>query len=220
MLIAESLGVQDTILFELIDQSSVYDVTDCIKLLIGVIKSIKFHNNTVNEIKMHFEQISFDETTPIKMLDQTWFSFDEPKIKIYPLPQTINTSVSFLKQISLADAMSSLNDVNIPPLNLESMITSLDLLESIYDEISLEAADFKKCIRNLQDLQLASLRRNGSLSKLLSLADLFFKSFFERQLKSEAHSLVSMLVFIISVFIISVSALFIFWIRSIKAIRG
>uniref|UniRef100_A0A8R1IID4 Uncharacterized protein n=1 Tax=Caenorhabditis japonica TaxID=281687 RepID=A0A8R1IID4_CAEJA len=188
MLIAESLGVQDTILFELIDQSSVYDVTDCIKLLIGVIKSIKFHNNTVNEIKMHFEQISFDETTPIK--------------------------------ISLADAMSSLNDVNIPPLNLESMITSLDLLESIYDEISLEAADFKKCIRNLQDLQLASLRRNGSLSKLLSLADLFFKSFFERQLKSEAHSLVSMLVFIISVFIISVSALFIFWIRSIKAIRG
>uniref|UniRef100_A0A8R1J187 Uncharacterized protein n=1 Tax=Caenorhabditis japonica TaxID=281687 RepID=A0A8R1J187_CAEJA len=116
--------------------------------------------------------------------------------------------------------MPSWNGVNTPPLNFESMITSLDLLESTHDEISLEAADFKKCIEILRDPQFSNLRKNNSLSKLLSVADLFFESFFLRQIKSKTNSQVSTLIFIFSAIIISVSALFIFWIRTIKAMRS
>uniref|UniRef100_A0A8R1EJ10 Uncharacterized protein n=1 Tax=Caenorhabditis japonica TaxID=281687 RepID=A0A8R1EJ10_CAEJA len=88
---------------------------------------------------------------------------------------------------SLADALPEFDDINIPSLNFDSMIKSLGVLESTYDEKSLEVAAFKKSVGQLQDLQFAFSRKKRLLSKLLTSADFFFKSFFERQLKSETN---------------------------------
>uniref|UniRef100_A0A8R1E6X6 DNA2/NAM7 helicase-like C-terminal domain-containing protein n=1 Tax=Caenorhabditis japonica TaxID=281687 RepID=A0A8R1E6X6_CAEJA len=99
MVIAESLGVQDTIWFESINQSSVRDITDFLKSLSGVVMSFEFHNNTVNEIKLDLKKLILNETTPIKLLGQTLFSFDTSKVSIYNVPQIIERSISSLKQL-------------------------------------------------------------------------------------------------------------------------
>uniref|UniRef100_A0A8R1EW77 Uncharacterized protein n=1 Tax=Caenorhabditis japonica TaxID=281687 RepID=A0A8R1EW77_CAEJA len=138
--------------------------------------------------------------------------------EIHAIPSKIPIREPNLR--SLADAMSTFDSVNIPPLNFDLMIKSLNLLESIYDERSLEVASFKKSVLELQDLQFADLRRKHSLSKLLTLADLFFKSLFLEQKKSETNGLVAVWIIIFAVIIISVFALFVFWVWSIKAKKG
>uniref|UniRef100_A0A8R1ELV9 WSN domain-containing protein n=1 Tax=Caenorhabditis japonica TaxID=281687 RepID=A0A8R1ELV9_CAEJA len=93
----------------------------------------------------------------------------------------------FANVLTNLHALSEFDDINIPSLNFDSMITSLGVLESTYDEKSLEVAAFKKSVGQLQDLQFAKLRKKRLLSKLLTSADFFFKSFFEKKLKSETN---------------------------------
>uniref|UniRef100_A0A8R1EF76 Uncharacterized protein n=1 Tax=Caenorhabditis japonica TaxID=281687 RepID=A0A8R1EF76_CAEJA len=105
--------------------------------------------------------------------------------EIHSIPSKIIVQKPNLK--SFADALSKFDDVKIAPLNFDSMLTSLGVLESTYDEKLIEVADFKKSVGQLQDLQFAISRKKRLLSKLLTSADLFFKSFFEGQLESETN---------------------------------
>uniref|UniRef100_A0A8R1ENQ4 Uncharacterized protein n=1 Tax=Caenorhabditis japonica TaxID=281687 RepID=A0A8R1ENQ4_CAEJA len=82
---------------------------------------------------------------------------------------------------SLADAVSSLDNVKIPPLNLEFMVSSLDRLKSSSLELSLEVAALKQSIKSLEGLEYAFMRKQGALPKLIARAASFFKSFFSKQ---------------------------------------
>uniref|UniRef100_A0A8R1IJ17 Uncharacterized protein n=1 Tax=Caenorhabditis japonica TaxID=281687 RepID=A0A8R1IJ17_CAEJA len=82
---------------------------------------------------------------------------------------------------SLADAVSSLDNVKIPSLNFELMISSLDRLESSSFELAPEVAALKQSIKSLDGLEYAVMRKQGALPKLIARAASFFKSFFSKQ---------------------------------------
>uniref|UniRef100_A0A2Q4SG11 Uncharacterized protein n=2 Tax=Caenorhabditis japonica TaxID=281687 RepID=A0A2Q4SG11_CAEJA len=82
---------------------------------------------------------------------------------------------------SLADAVSNLDNINLPPLNLELMVSSLDRLKSSSLELSLEVAALKQSIKSLEGLEYAFMRKQGALPKLIARAASFFKSFFSKQ---------------------------------------
>uniref|UniRef100_A0A8R1IPG2 Uncharacterized protein n=1 Tax=Caenorhabditis japonica TaxID=281687 RepID=A0A8R1IPG2_CAEJA len=125
-----------------------------------------------------------------QLIDSDWRNF-------LSINKSITTILSGVEKLSIeftiedhslksfGNTLSVLDHINVSTLDFALMIQTLDKLKTMSIGKSKEVSDFEYVLKQMEGLQFAAMRKNGSLTILLAQTDNFFQSFFSKQLKSD-----------------------------------